>query len=391
MLANTKYPTFALSITNMILRAFIQAFIPLYPFIMARFNASSSDVGIFLSLTYGFLFLGTYLAGLIVPVYIKPKTMLIITLICLALALSGYGVSVQLCQFEVCGCLLSFFLGIHICSNSIMMGYYSTATSVSKNFSSLATSSLLATVLGGFIVGPVISWLGALYAFYSFTAVLILCTLFFLPMRQPEYYLAKKEKIKFTIDRNLWLLLLALLLINLLPFGFKMSIAVMLKKRGWDIRDISILMAIGTSLALPIALWWGRLSNYKNTRTLLLITFFCGLMAYASLFLIGSYAAGVVGFTCISVVAYIITIPIMSILFTWYDHKYLPRAQALATAVVWASAIIGFAVNGYALEHLSQSSYVFIGTLIALLAIIPLLRIKMVTKLPPIGTINVEK
>ncbi len=360
----------------MVLRTFIQAFIPLYPFIMSRFNPSNSDVGIFLSLSYACLFTGTYLAGQIVPHYIKPKAMLIVTLLCVAFSLSGYGISGHLWQFEVCGCLLSFFLGIHICSNGIMMGYYSTSNSVSKNFSSLATSSLLATVVGGLTVGPIINALGDLHAFSLFAVILILCMLFFLPMRQPDY-LPQKEKVQFKIDSNLWLLLLALLLINLLAFGFKFSIGVMLKKQGWNIRDISVLMAIGTSLALPIALWWGRLSNYKNARSLLYITFFCGLMAYASLFLVGSYAADVFGFTCVSVVAYIITIPIMSILFTWYDHKSLPRAQALATSVIWASAIIGFAVNGYALEHLSQSSYIYIGILIALLSLIPLWKIKM--------------
>jgi len=360
----------------MILRAFIQAFIPLYPFMMGKFGAGSSDVGLFLSLSYAFLFLGTYLAGLIVPVYVKPKAMLIVTLIGIALALSGYGFSGNLWQFEISGYLMSFFIGLHFCSNSIMMGYYSTATSVSKNFSTLAASSLLATVVGGLIVGPVILWLGDMYAYYLFATILAVCTLFFFPLRQPEYHTAKKEIVKFKIDRQLFLLLITTLLICILLYGFKMSISVMLKKRGWNIRDISVLMAIGTALALPVTIWWGRLSNYKNAKSLLLITCLCGFAAYASLFFAGNYLAGVIGFACISVVGYAITIPSMSLLFKWYDHKHLPRAQSYTTAVVWISAIIGFAFNGYALEQLHESTFICIGLLVALMSLVPLWRIK---------------
>jgi len=378
-----QYPVFALSITNMILRAFLQGLIPLYPFLMMKLTNKSSDVGIFLSLSYVMLFLGTYMAGVIVPKYILPKTMLVITLVPVAFAISGYGLSNSLFQFDFCGCFMSFFLGLHVCSNGIMMGYYSTVESVNKNFSSLAVSSLLATVLGGFIVGPLLTWLGYLHAFYLFSTVLILCTLFIFPLRQPEYLTAAvspvrdTEKKAFKIDRNLWLLLIATLLISLLLYGFKMSISIMLKKRGWNIKDISILMAVGTAMALPITIWWGKISNYYNAKKLLFITFCCGLIAYSSLFFAGNYVAGIIGFGCISVVAYTITIPLMSLMFVWYDKKTLPRAQALSSSSVWIAAIIGFGVNGFAMEHLSEYSFITVGIAIALGAMVVLGRIKV--------------
>ncbi len=146
----------------------------------------------------------------------------------------------------------------------------------------------------------------------------------------------------------------------------------MLKKRGWKIADISILMAIGTSIAVPITLWWGRISNYANSKKLLVITFLCGLVAYSSLFFAGNYLAGVIGFACISVVAYTITIPLMSILFVWYDKNDLPHAQSLSSSSVWLAAIIGFAINGFAMEHLSENSFITIGIIISLIALIPL-------------------
>ena len=372
-----QYPVFALSITNMILRAFLQGLIPMYPFLMIRLSNKSSDVGIFLSLSYVMLFLGTYLAGIIVPKYIQPKTMLIITLIPVAFAISGYGISTNLLQFDFCGCFGSFFLGLHVCSNGIMMGYYSSTDSVNKNFSSLAVSSLLATVVGGFIVGPLLSWLGYIYAFYLFTTVLVLCTLFIFPLKQPEYNVIKSEKVAFKIDRNLWLLLIATLLISFLLYGFKMSISIMLKKRNWNIKNISIMMAIGTAMALPITIWWGKISNYNNARKLLFITFFLGLIAYGSLFFAGNFIAGIIGFGCISIVAYTITIPLMSLMFVWYNKTTLPRAQALSSSSVWIAAIIGFAVNGFAIEHLSENTFITIGIVIALVAMVPLISIKM--------------
>ena len=65
--------------------------------------------------------------------YIKPKIMLIATLFPVAMAISGYGLSSTLFQFDFCGCFMSFFLGLHVCSNGIMMGYYSTEDTVNKN------------------------------------------------------------------------------------------------------------------------------------------------------------------------------------------------------------------------------------------------------------------
>ena len=86
-----KYPVFALSITNLILMSFMQGLIPLYPFLMIKLTNKSSDVGIFLSISYTLLFFGTYLAGFIVPRFIKPKTMLVLTLVPISIAISGYG------------------------------------------------------------------------------------------------------------------------------------------------------------------------------------------------------------------------------------------------------------------------------------------------------------
>ena len=353
----------------------MQGLIPLYPFLMIKLTNKSSDVGIFLSISYTLLFFGTYLAGFIVPRFIKPKTMLVLTLVPISIAISGYGLSKNLYQFDFFGCFMSFFLGLHVCSNGIMMGYYSTTETVNKNFSSLAVTSALATVVGGFVVGPILTWLGYLHAFYVFTVVLLLCNLFLFPLHQPAYITRAETKKRFRINKDLWLLLLATLLVSLLLYGFKMSISIMLKKRGWKIADISILMAIGTSLAVPITIWWGKISSYTNAKKLLFITLLCGLVAYSSLFLAGNYIAGIIGFGCISVVAYSITIPLMSIMFVWYNKTELPHAQSLSSSSIWIAAIIGFAVNGYLLEHLSEQSFISIGIVIALVAMIPLLKI----------------
>ena len=360
----------------MILRMFLQGLIPIYPFIMGKMNATSSDIGIFLSFSYVFLFLGTYLIGIVVPKYLNPKVVLLGSVLPMVSSLAAYGMIHNIWLFDLCGCALSFFLGLHVCSNNILMGLYSSEASLSKNFSTLSVSSILATVLGGFIVGPMLTWLGFKSAFVVFASVLLLFSLLLIPLSKPGVNLAIQVKKPFKIDTNLWLLLASIFLVSLLLYGFKMSISIMLKRRSWTISEISIMMALGTSLAIPVTIWWGKVSNYFNAKRLLLMLILCGFIAYSSLLGVGFYPLGIIGFACISVVAYSINIPVMSIIYRWYDHQSLPRAQSLTSSAVWFSAIIGFLGNGYAMEHFSETTCISTGLLICLLAFVPLLTIK---------------
>lgn len=103
-----NYAALALSVTNMILRMFLQGLIPIYPFLIGKMNAGSSAVGIFLSLNYVFIFFGTYLTGIIVPKNINPKSILLGSVLPIVSLFAAYGVIDKLWLFDVCGCFLSF-------------------------------------------------------------------------------------------------------------------------------------------------------------------------------------------------------------------------------------------------------------------------------------------
>jgi MFS family permease len=376
-MGNQKFSITALSVTNMVLRMFLQALIPVYPFLIGEMSKGSNAVGVFLSLSYVFLFVGTYLTGIIVPRYCNSKITLLLSTLPILIALACYGIIHHLVLFDICGCVLSLFVGVHICSNNITMGYYSSGASVSKNFGLLTTGSLLATVTGGLIVGPLLAWLGYRTSFLVFSMSLAIFFILLFPIEKPNINQDIKKKERFEISRNLSKLLIFNFLISILLYGFKLIISVMLKKRGWNVRDISIMMAVGTACALPVTLWWSTISNYKNSRLLLIICTMLGLLAYASLIWIGNYWVGLAGFACISVVAYTIVIPLMSILFKWYDHRLLPRAQALLSSSTWLSAIVGFLFNGYALERFNENSCISVGIGISLLALTQLLFIPL--------------
>ena len=367
-----SYSIIALSITNFTLRIFLQGLIPIYPFIIGKMTTKASAVGTFLSLNYVFLLLGTYLTGIVVPKRIKPKTILLISIIPVIIALYFYGIINDILIFYCCGCFLSFFVGIHICSNNIMMGFYSSQTSLGKNFSVLSISSLLATIGGGFIIGPLMMTLGYKIAFLAFSSTLLIFSLLLFPLVQPKIITSSIKSIPFKIDKKLWLLLLFNFLISLLSFGFKLSISIMLKKRGWNISNISIMMALGTSFAIPITLWWGKISRYKNAVILLQLTVLFGFISYLTLLGNGIYLFGLIGFGCISIVAYSIVIPLMKIIFEWFDHNTLPKAQSLLSSSTWFSAIVGFYCSGMLSQYCSEITCISIGLVIAIFSIIPL-------------------
>ena len=216
-----KNSIFILSFSNFMLRAFLQGLIPLYAFLMAKLGAASSEVGIFLSVSYVAIITGTYLAGELIPKYINPKKFFIISYIPVAFAIAAYGFSATLWQFELAGVVGSFFVGTGICSNNILMSYYSTTESLGKNFSFLASSSLMATVAGGFIVGPLISKIGSYWAFTIFGTTLLLCTIFLFFLEMPNFKKEHTSNFKFKISKKFALLLLAIFFTGLLLYGGK--------------------------------------------------------------------------------------------------------------------------------------------------------------------------
>lgn len=151
----------------------------------------------------------------------------------------------------------------------------------------------------------------------------------------------------------------------------------MLKRRDWNIGDISVLMAVGTSLAIPIILWWGKIARPGNFKQLFFIIVLCGFSAYATMMVAGSYFFGLIGFGCISIVGYGITIPVISLLYKWYPGQSLPKAQSLTNSAVWISAIVAFFFNGYAIENFTETTCIIGGLVIALLALFPLSAMKL--------------
>ena len=366
-----SYPTFALSFTNLAVRVFLQGLLPLYPFLVADMGGSKVELGIFLSSAYTFMLAGTFSAGRLTPRFIKPRALLFTTLLPFVVLLGLQGSTTSFLMFAVFGCLASFFVGAQLCAGRIMLGYFSTDSSVSKNYSLLTASSLVATILGGLSVGPLLHSQGNAVTFWLFALTILLSAVVLLPLRNPpEVNVPQPTRKPFRPHRDMWLLLAGTMLACILIHVFFMTLSLMLKDKGWNISQISLLTSWGTAICLPVVFWWGYITRYSNARFLFLIAIACGLVSFLTLLGAGNYWLGLLGIASISMVSYVMSIPIMSLLFGWYAKNELPEAQAWQGSCSWLAAIIGYSYNGLVMQYFGYKVSIGIGVCIGILSFV---------------------
>ncbi len=368
---------YILTVCSLVLRLFVQGLLPIYPVIIQNTGAKVSQVGYFMAVMYVASLLGTLCSGYIVPKKINPKTFLVFSIIPIGVMLWLVGMQKNYFSLLTITFGLSFFSAANINTNAILTGHYSTKINLAKNFGWLGLSSILATLLGGVIIGWSIDNLGMQTTFLLFAFIFIFFNSSIL-FAEKVYVQPVSQSLSasFRFSKNFILFICSSVLIILLIHVFKMSLSLEMKKAGYTLTDISLYSAYGTLMVLFVPQLLGYLDKKVKAYTLLIYCYITTVMAFL-LLLTGLYTITIIlAIACISILAYASRIPVMSLLYGWFNADTFPKAQTYYAATAWIAAIIGYLSVGQILERFGFKSALYFGVCTGVLALLVLKSIK---------------
>lgn len=372
-----KKNIYILTLCSLVLRVFVQGLLPVYPVLIQNTGAKVSQIGYFMALIYVASLIGTLCSGYFIPKRVNPKTFLIFVVIPIAFTLWFVGMQKDYSSLLAISFCLSFFSAANINANAILTGHYSKKNNLAKNFGWLGLSSILATLLGGLLIGWSIDNFGMQTAFLLFALIFIFfsASIVFADNISVQNT-PQSSNLSFKLNKKFLLFIISSILIILLIHLFKMSLSLEMKKSGYTLTNISLYSAYGTLLVLFVPQLLGYLNKNIKAHSLLIYCYITTVLAFLIL-LSGLHALTIVlAIACISILAYASRIPAMSLLYSWFSINTFPRAQTYYAASAWAAAIAGYLSVGEILEKFGFISTMYFGIGIGVLAILVLLSIK---------------
>lgn len=358
---------------NLVLRVLMQGLLPLYPIIAEKLGASKSNNGLLLAASYSMLLFGTWLSGKIIPRFISAKILLLVSVVPVSIALICFGNATNLNIFLITSLALFFSVGVNITSGLILITYYSSQENIGVNFGIIGLSNLLGSILGGFLVGPVLFKFGNSVAFFLFSIVWIFVGVLSFFVNKPIINLVTKTKRKFKFTQQFVLLLISIVLITMLVHLFIFSVSLLLKQDGYNVKDISLFSAIGSLIVLPMPYLFGKWTLKYNPKKLLLLVYCLMLFALVFILLFKTIPIIILSISFMSILAYSSRPIIVAMTFKWFKESEKAMSQAYLSVAAWLSAIIGYIITGELLQRTNYNTTIYFGISIALVSILLLL------------------
>jgi len=357
-------------IINMAVRTITQGLLPLFPVITERVGASKQQNGYILAISYAMLLTATYLAGKLVPKYTQPKRLLLFSILPLCVCMGLIGYCHDILNFTAVTIIMFFFIGINTMASVILITQYSDQNSIGANFGILGLSNLLSSLLGGFIVGPVLFKLGYEQGFIVFgiSLLVISCLVFFIKQLQTATTKAiPNQKI---LSPRFFLLLVSFVLAVMLIHVFLFSFSLSMRKAGYNISQISIYAACGAVVCLPFPYLFGKWVKRYNSKVFVLIAYGCVGTAILLLLLPKWTPTIVLAIALCNIMAFSGRVPVVTFTYSWFEPKDQPMVQAYLGTSAWLAAIIGYLTTGIILEHFGFTYTILYGIAISVISLI---------------------
>lgn len=358
-----------LALANLVLRVVAQGLLPLYPVLLKTDTISKLWIGYFMAGIYLFTFLGNWFSGVLLNYNFDIKKLLLLSYIPIAIGLLGMGFQSTYANLFYFAILMSFFNGVNINLNTIILGCFSDSDTIAKNFAWVGLSSILATLFGGLLIGPVLHQYGNSIGFGLFAILFFSSSYFSFKLDAVELHASKSlKKVTFKYKSSFVLLMASMFFLALLIHFFKISLSLKLKELGYNISDISLFSTFGTVLVLPIPFLLSHLNKKIKAKTLLLSFSVITMLSFALVYYFTQSYIIILGISGISYLAYCVRIPLMKMLHEMYDEFQFPKAQTFYASLAWLSAIVGYLIAGTLLELLGFDMTFMVGGILALIS-----------------------
>ncbi|MBE2289422.1 MAG: MFS transporter [Chitinophagaceae bacterium] len=366
-------PVLRLLLVATIDRIILQGIYPILPLLIAEKGADARMNSVFMAVTYLAIAIGSWLTPAIMSRFRSVSRLSMVVGLLTAVFLLVMGVSSNYYLFLLGTSLYWFLCGVQINVFSIMMSYVSTEADSGKNFGLLANTTLLGAVLGGFMMGPVLQFAGAVQSFTAFAVVSVLVRFVLMSGEFDKVYQRfATVPGNFRLSARVWLLLIALNAGIMLSFTGRFNLSLMMRSGGFQVSQVSNLFALGALIVFPLPYLFGLLSQKISGKWLLMLTL---LSVTGALFLLATtkgfgYYLGVS--VLIGIMTYCSRGVSQKIFYDQFPIEEQKHAQSVLSSSGWVAAILGFLIvtvmaAGFSLEQVSV-----VGIIIGLSAVVVL-------------------
>lgn len=365
---------FICSLTTWLVGVSIMPLLPLYA---VELGASSAATGAYLAFSFAMLAAGTMLAG-----RLRRRRDVIVLAGAVALPatwLMGHVTAVW--QLTLLTSIIWFAAGVAITQQSILMGLYAAAEKRGRMFGLLASTISLAGLIGGLSVGPLADRWGysGMFAALAMVWLVQITSGLLLPRKtavpaaspSPTPTLPLPELPKSRWTRPFQQLLLANLLVSVAESVGMIGGSLAMHTHGVTLTVITLLAAFQAGAGLLIHPGVGRLSDVLARKTVLMLTYVARILGLVAL----AWATSLPGFwlmaACFTLAAAKNAVN-PALVTDVAGNGRLDSYMSILTASNWIGHVIGFALAGYALQHLGLTVTFLLSALLPLLAILAL-------------------
>jgi MFS family permease len=336
---------------------------PLLPIYAGQFGANSTMVGVYLAIVYVSITSGTLLTGWLAERFSRKGTFVAAGVLGVP-ALVLLGQATALWQVVVLTATVWFAGGIGLALVSVFTGLYADKNSRGKSFGLLALSSPLGAVIGGTVVGRLVEWQGYAVMFAALALVWSAWPIVAL-FKVQDKPLAKSAGKSQTPGESsspvrlggaFQLLLVAALLSAITVRVGRMGLSLSMQAEQFSAGAIANASVVGGLVTIPVALWFGTLSDRLGRKRLLLV----GFLVAAGGALALSTAHQLWQFWVAAALLLVATASNGSVAAAFATDLLAPEALSRGMpwlhSMNWIAGIVGFAGGGYLMDTLEGTS-----------------------------------
>lgn len=368
-----KQPVFILLFIATVDRIVLQGIYPILPVMVADLGVSAKNTGLFMVITYIAIAAGSMLTPKILKYYASVNRLSVVIALLTALALLGMGVQKTYTVFLLATAAYWFLSGVQINIYSIIMSYISPVQSIGRNYGLLANTTLTGSVIGSFMIGPVIHNLGGFYSFLIFGIVTVVTRLAMLLTNYDFVYAQHKYTGPFTIKAKLWILLLTLNTGIMLSFIGRFNLSLIMKQGHYSINDISFIFGMGSLIAFPLPYFLGVLSQRLAGKFLLAFTLLCVSLSMFVLYRGQSYPSFLWVSFLICIMTYCSRGVTQKVIYDIYPLKQQTHAQSLISSSNWIAGILGFLLVSFTSGIFPLEQVSLLGGILGLVSVVVLM------------------
>ena len=360
-----------LFMTNLVILFVGYGLLPFLPLYAMEYGASTGTIGLYLGLTYVAISTGSMLPSWL-PERVSRKKLFLASALLGTPSLFLLGIATEFWQVMLLTAALWFSGGVGLALSSVYTGLLSRQQQRGRSFSHVALSTPIASLMGGFLVGQLITWQSYRFMFTVVSAWWIILPLVVI-FKLDEVRVEKPGQpdtapsAPSSTPSFLLLLLAALLAAGTVSLG-RMGASLAMEARSFSPADVGNTTAIAGAVMIPVVLLMGALSDRMGRQRFLLLGYLLTAAGAAALTVSGQLWHFWVAMSLLMTGRTVNDSMAGAVATDLLPRAAVQRGLPRLKAMNWVAGIASFAGGGYAIQALGLSTVFLVGAVVALVA-----------------------